>query len=301
LGWRPDGPDEAFFNWKHDENVFGESPMWVAEAADGEIVGVRILLRWRFRDESGKFLSATRAVDTATDPDWQGKGIFSSLTRGALSDLAEEGVDFVFNTPNDKSLPGYLKMGWCKVGRLPVVARLGSLRALARIGTARTAAELWSEPVDAGEPAPELFLDHGGMEKLLSCVGRPGRLATDRSPAFYSWRYRFAPLHYRVFPLGDSLPDGVIVFRLRRRGDALEAAVCDVVAPAGARLRGAFREIARMTGADYLLGSASSAGPGAGFVRAVGMGPVVTWRPVNRAGVPTMPELRLALGDIELF
>jgi GNAT superfamily N-acetyltransferase len=301
LGWRPDAPDEAFFIWKHDENAFGESPTWVAETPDGAIVGVRVLLRWRFRDGSGKLLSAVRAVDTATDPDWQGRGIFSALTRGALPDLAHEGVDFVFNTPNDKSMPGYLKMGWSKVGKVPVVARLGSARGLSRMGRARTAAELWSEPVDAGESATEMFLDHGSVEKLLACVPRPEKLTTDRSPAFFSWRYRFAPLHYRAFPLGDSLPDGVIVFRVRRRGGALEAAVCDVVAPPGARLWSAFREISRQTGADYLLASASSAGPGAGFVRALGVGPVLTWRPINRAGVPAMSELGLALGDVELF
>lgn len=301
LGWRSDGPDEAFFLWKHDQNVFGESPMWVAEAPDGAIVGARILLRWRFRDGDGNPVSAARAVDTATDADWRGRGIFSALTRGALQDLADEGVDFVFNTPNDKSLPGYLKMGWSRVGKVPVVARLGSVRSLGRMGTARTAAELWSEPVDAGEPAAEIFEDHGSVEKLLACIRRPGKVTTERSPAFFSWRYRLAPLHYRAFLMGDSLSDGMVVFRVRRRGGALEAAVCDVLAPPGAGLRTAFGEIARRTGADYLLASASSAGLGAGFLPAVGVGPVLTWRPINRAGIPAMSDLSLALGDVELF
>ncbi|MCA1846727.1 MAG: GNAT family N-acetyltransferase [Actinobacteria bacterium] len=301
LGWRSDAPDEAFFMWKHDENAFGDSPAWVAQTPDGAIIGVRVLLRWCFRDERGKALSAVRAVDTATHPDWQGKGVFSALTRGALPELGQEGVDFVFNTPNDKSLPGYLKMGWSKVGKVPVATRLGSIGALRRVGGARSAAELWSEPVDAGEAATETFLDHGGVEKLLARTRWPEKLRTDRSPAFFSWRYSFAPLHYRAFPLGDSLPDGVIVFRVRRRGSAREAAVCDVVAPPGARLRSAFGEIARQTGADYLLASASSAGLAAGFIPAVGLGPVLTWRPVNRAGIPAMSDLGLALGDIELL
>ena len=301
LGWSPDGPDEAFFAWKHEENAFGESPSWVAEASDGTLIGLRVFLRWRFRDERGNSLSAVRAVDTATHPDWRGQGVFSALTLGALPDLAHEGVDFVFNTPNDKSMPGYLKMGWSKVGRVPVVARLGAVGALSRLRHARTAAEIWSEPVDAGEPAAETFRDHGSVEALLARVRRPGRLTTDRSAAFLSWRYRFAPLHYRAFPLGDSLSDGVIVFRARRRGRSLEATVCDVVTPPGARLRSAFRQIARQIGADYLLASASSAGPATGFVPAVGLGPVLTWRPINRAGIPAMSDAALVLGDIELF
>jgi hypothetical protein len=262
---------------------------------------VRVFLRWRFRDDHGEDLSAVRAVDTATHPDWRGKGIFSMLTLGALPDLADDGVDFVFNTPNDKSMPGYLKMGWSTIGKVPVAASLASLRSLGRLRGARTAANLWSEPVEVGVPAAEVFADHEEVETLLAIAGRPERFATDRTPAFLSWRYRFEPLHYRALRLGDSLSDGVIVFRVRRRGRALEATVCDVVAPPGAHLRDAFRHIARQAGVDYLLASASSAGPAAGFVPAIGLGPVLTWKPVKRSGIPAMADLALVLGDIELF
>ena len=236
LGWSPNAPDEAFFTWKHDDNAFGESPSWVAEASDGMLVGLRVFLRWGFRDSLGHSVSGVRAVDTVTHPDWRGRGVFSALTLGALPDLADEGVAFVFNTPNDKSRPGYLKMGWAKVGKVAVVVRLGSIRGLGRLHRARTSAELWSEPVDAGVSAAEAFGDHDGVEALLAHARRPGGLTTDRSAAFLSWRYRFGPLHYRAFPLGDSLSDGVIVFRARRRGGALEVTVCDVVAPPGTRV-----------------------------------------------------------------
>ncbi|MCA1842555.1 MAG: GNAT family N-acetyltransferase, partial [Actinobacteria bacterium] len=198
LGWSSGGREEAFFAWKHDDNTFGESPSWVAEAPDGTLIGLRVFMRWRFRDQRGTAVSAVRAVDTATHPDWRGKGVFSTLTRQALPDLADEGVDLVFNTPNEKSMPGYLKMGWSKVGRVPVVARPGSFKSLGRLRRARTSAELWSEPVDVGESAAETFRDHTAVERPLAAAERPGRFATERTPAFLSWRYRFEPLHYRV-------------------------------------------------------------------------------------------------------
>jgi GNAT superfamily N-acetyltransferase len=301
LGWSPQDPDEAFFTWKHDDNAFGESPTWVAEAPDRTLIGLRVFLRWRFRDQGGKAVSAVRAVDTATHPDWRGKGVFSTLTLSAIPDLADDGVDLVFNTPNDKSMPGYLKMGWSKVGKVPVVARLGSLPSLSRLRRARTAAELWSEPVAIGQPAAEALGDHRAVEALLVGARWPEKFATDRTPDFLGWRYRFEPLHYRVLHLGDSLSKGVIIFRARRRGGALEATVCDVIAPRGARLGSAFRHIAGQIGADYLLASASSAGPGAGFLPAVGLGPTLTWKPIKRTGIPAMADLGLVLGDIELF
>jgi hypothetical protein len=93
----------------------------------------------------------------------------------------------------------------------------------------------------------------------------------------------------------------VIVFRARRRGGALEATVCDVIAPPGTRLGSAFRHIARQVGADYLVASGSSAGLASGFLPAAGLGPVLTWKPINRTGVPAMADLGLVLGDIELF
>ena len=117
LGWKPQDPNAAFFSWKHDDNAFGASPMWVAADEADRIVGVRAFMRWRFATPNGGRIEMVRAVDTATHPDAMGQGIFRRLTLGALPALADMGVDAVFNTPNDKSRPGYLKMGWQIVGR----------------------------------------------------------------------------------------------------------------------------------------------------------------------------------------
>ena len=45
--------------------------------------------------------------------------MFTKLTMHGLAAMQADGVDFVFNTPNSQSRPGYLKMGWREVGRLP--------------------------------------------------------------------------------------------------------------------------------------------------------------------------------------
>src|SRR5687768_822241 len=101
---------ERFWLWKHVENPFGVSPVIIA-VADGKIVGVRAFMRWAWADETER-IEAVRAVDTATHPEFQGKGIFSKLTKALLKDCEEKGIRLVYNTPNSQSLPGYLKMGW---------------------------------------------------------------------------------------------------------------------------------------------------------------------------------------------
>ena len=65
----------------------------------------------------------SRAVDTATLPEWRGKGVFSRLTMRLVEQMQNEGVSFVYNTPNGKSMPGYLKMGWAPVTRIPLWIR----------------------------------------------------------------------------------------------------------------------------------------------------------------------------------
>ena len=121
LSWDDDPRFEALYDWKHRRNAFGPSPSWVALDA-GRVVGFRALLRWEF-ERGATIIRAVRPVDTATHPEYQGRGIFTRLTLHALDELRQEGVTLVFNTPNDQSRPGYLKMGWVPVGRLPAIAR----------------------------------------------------------------------------------------------------------------------------------------------------------------------------------
>ena len=154
LGWDDDPRNRALFEWKHHHNPFGRSPTWVAEQ-DGELIGFRTFLRWSWSGPGGIVRPAVRAVDTATHPEHQGRGIFTRLTLGALDELADQGSEFVFNTPNSQSRPGYLRMGWRTLGRVPLAVRAGS-GAVPRLLAARRPADKWSEPLDVGEPAGDV-------------------------------------------------------------------------------------------------------------------------------------------------
>jgi GNAT superfamily N-acetyltransferase len=306
LGWRPDDPNDAFFRWKHHDNPAGVSPMWVACAGE-RLVGFRTFLRWRFRLGDGRSASAVRAVDTATHPDFQGQGIFSRLTLGALDELRDEGVDFVFNTPNDQSRPGYLKMGWQVVGRVPITTRPRGPGALVRTVRSRVPAEKWSIDTPAGIPAEEALADDHELDRLLAATEAASAreastepaISTDRTPAHLRWRYRFGPLHYRAVVARGGPAAGLAVFRVRRRGAATEAVLCELLAPDGA---GALiTEIARATGADHVI-AAGSPPTGARMVPVPRQGPILTWRAVAPDAVaPPLTAWRLTMGDVELF
>ena len=105
------------FAWKHFDNPFGRSLAVVAES-DDLIVGLRAFMRWDLVTPAGDTLRCVRAVDTATHPDYQRRGIFRRLTEETLELALAENMDLVFNTPNEKSGAGYLSMGWTKSGLL---------------------------------------------------------------------------------------------------------------------------------------------------------------------------------------
>jgi GNAT superfamily N-acetyltransferase len=286
------------FAWKHEENAFGRSPAWVAVDGD-RIAGFRVLMPWEFV-EHGEVVRAVRAVDTATHPDYQGRGIFTSLALHAIDELRGD-VAFVFNTPNDQSRPGYLKMGWQVVGRVPTAVRPTGWRGLARIATARVPAERWSAPSDAGVPATDVLGDEAALARLVRSQPTPDALRTRLSPAFLRWRYGTPLLSYRAVAAPGGVQDGVAFFRIRRRGEAREAALCDVIAAGGdAGVVGDLtRAVTRAADADYVIRLGGGLFPPGGLVRLPGQGPLLTWRAVSARRAPDAWDL--TLGDIELF
>ncbi|CAN5846768.1 hypothetical protein BH23ACT1_BH23ACT1_02380 [soil metagenome] len=301
LGWVPDAQHRRFFAWKHEENAFGSSAAWTAMDGD-RVVAFRSFLRWELEDGE-QVRRAVRAVDTATHPDYRRRGLFSRLTHRGLEDLQAEGVDLVFNTPNEQSRPGYLKMGWKVVApQLPVLFRPRGPGALLRLARARVPAEKWSLPTSAGLSAPDVLCERSALEGLLAtCTPGPG-LRTRRSADYLAWRYGFGPLAYRAELAGAGVEDGMVVFRLRRRGAALEAAVCELLVPGGEPqiARSLLRRMLAASGADYAVRLGGPGVPRLGYLPLVGQGPTLVARDV--AGGPLLPTAwQLSLGDVELF
>lgn len=284
LRWPEDPRNRQLFRWKHLTNPFGPSPMWVATASR-RIVGFRAMMRWQFRAPTGRVFRAVRAVDTATHPDFQRQGIFSALNSLAIGALTAEGVDFVFNTPNTESLPGYLKQGWTDLGPVPIVARPAGLRGALAMPSAMGRAEKWSEPLELG-------VDPSTATPLATQVAT--RLETELSPSFLAWRYGGGPVRYRALTEAGA---GLVV-RVRRRGKARELVVAaswgtEVVV---AKL---LREALASSRASYAVATATMPGRGA-MLPVPRVGPHLTVRALA-SQPPTLSELALQLGDVELF
>jgi hypothetical protein len=221
--------------------------------------------------------------------------LFTKLTMHGLAAMKAEGVHFVFNTPNSQSRPGYLKMGWREVGRLPASVTFPGPAGAVAAARSRVPAERWSQPLEVGVPVGE-WLDGGGVGDRWPVATDVREIRTRLDDEFLRWRYDTPLLGYRVVDDGET----AIVVRSRRRGEALELAVVAVFGDQrkGDRLS---RRVAKDAGVSYAIRLGQAQMSSSMTVPLPGGGPILTWRAVNDRGEPPLANWALTLGDIELF
>lgn len=212
---------EALWQWKHEQNPFGPSYILVAEE-DNQLIGVRAFMQWEWV-RNGKIYKAVRAVDTATHPDFQGKGIFKKLTLQQVESCRQQGVLFVFNTPNQQSRPGYLKMGWIAQGRMPLKCKL--LRPFSIVRARLFDKGKYTRLED--DPSPFQKWTHDILNIPDNYVQQPGQLATVFSPQYISWRYANNPLFtYNYFTDQEQF---LLISRIKRHAYGKELRLVDFV------------------------------------------------------------------------
>jgi predicted N-acetyltransferase YhbS len=313
----------AMWRWKHLTSPFG--PSYVRVACDGDkVVGMRAFMRWGFK-AGGQRLRAVRAVDTATHPDYRRMGIFSRLTSQVVEDVRADGAHFIFNTPNNDVLPGYLKLGWRQVARIhPMLKVLNypgfsiglARRRLAHPADRHLAPELFFR--EAPTPVLSLLQQRPGMERLLQqdvqSRGTSRSIHTQRSWDYLHWRYGQHPTipYYAVFVQDNGYLQGCVIFRTNTRYGMKEVVLSEMLLaePREDLCNALLRRLRDSLRADYLITYFAPKS----FHRAALES--LKFRPVPRQGMnftsmTLAPDLPLApqemaswdlvMGDLELF
>jgi N-acetylglutamate synthase-like GNAT family acetyltransferase len=287
-----------YFVWKHYKNPFGESQVILARE-EGKIIGVRAFMKWNWT-RAGNTITTVRAVDTATDPVHQGKGIFKKLTMQAVHDCTQAGVPFVFNSPNTMSMPGYLKMGWMSSGRLPLFVGLGSI--FPRFHHKGLEEELVSRfnIVEALDKLPSSWV-HATEGDIYH---------TPLSKAYLDWRYRACP----VVRYGAVIESGKFgfVFRLKKWKWMLECRICEVWMEPGCKeeeIRRALKKMLTELRPVLVTCAASPAYESKrnqpfGMIGPIARGPIITLRTLAQTNLDSFRHFARwmpSLGSIELF
>lgn len=288
-----------FWNWKHESNVVGPSyGIALTEADTGLLASLRVFMRFRFKSGGESEFEAVRAVDTATHPTHQGKGLFRHLTEALIADAQSKGASFVFNTPNSNSLPGYLRMGWELVEAWPLQVRW----------MRHSPGKVASTPI----ASPEAFRKEIGLEELLSKFDSLlEKLRIPKTVSYLSWRYGGHPSGiYRLISLrehGRLL--GLAILRLRERNHLKEVMICELLFDEPENVRRLIHEVVGSGLGHYIV----ACFPGqqelrralreSGFLRLPMKEIPFTVLPLNAMGASCVnPEnWHLSTGDLELF
>jgi len=294
----------AYWQWKHLQNPFGVSPVLLAFEGD-RMIGLRAFLLWQFSYQ-GKIIRAYRAVDTATHPEYQGKGIFKKLTLEMLNLLTTREPAFIFNTPNHKSMPGYLKMGWQVAGKTPLLVKIHPLNMLQHV--VKSAGSLPPAAVpDVLPPA------------VVACVNawklhQREYLTTDYTESYLRWRYGHVPaLRYGLQWAEQDEGSCAIFYRIKATGRMRELRITDLFYTgknAKAAVRHAVRQLVKTHQPDVTTvlndaqGNVKKVLPG-GFFSATSRGLTITMRQLNDPQLAALAHNQqrwnVSAGTLELF
>lgn len=281
---------EELWKWKHIANPFGESPMILAES-DGKIIAVRAFLRWEFL-QNEKIVKACRAVDTAVHPDYQGKGLFTGLTLQLIEEIKLLGIDFIYNTPNVQSMPGYEKMGWTKWGKLP-------LKLVFNLSLSKNTEE------------PKLA-DWESISELVSQIEslkNIGSGQTNLVKGYLDWRYRLCPLISYSFLTDEK--SFLMIYRIKEGKMGRELRIDDlfVLREFGSseqkELHTMLSKAQKQHSVNYTsfsgLAYNAQSNLNLGILPILAIGPMVTFRTVNPEVDPHSYDWKWSLGDLEVF
>ena len=98
------GYSKEYFEHKFIRNIYGASVLEVVYVDDNPSAARAL---WR-NDLDGR--EAYQPGDTCVLDNCRGKGVFTEMTMRSIAMLPKDAI--IYNFPNHKSYPGYMKMGW---------------------------------------------------------------------------------------------------------------------------------------------------------------------------------------------
>jgi len=147
---------------------------------------------------AGERRLAVQSLDTLTDRDFRGKGLFVRLAEATYERAANEGAACVYGFPNGNSAPGFFgKLGWRSLDPIPFLIRpLRSRYVAARLklaGAARLLPDVRLAPrspprVPSGATLVEVDRFDERFTDLWTDFARDIGVAVDRDAAYLNWR-----------------------------------------------------------------------------------------------------------------
>lgn len=102
-----------WFRWKFEQSPYGKAIL--ACAFDGDVVAGNVTMGIGVATANGKLVKYALSYETYVNPKYQGKGLFKKLISVVDEECKKQGISFIYNFPNNKSLPGFIRLGYIPI------------------------------------------------------------------------------------------------------------------------------------------------------------------------------------------
>ncbi|HRG87420.1 MAG TPA: GNAT family N-acetyltransferase [Chitinophagales bacterium] len=188
----------SFWQWRYNDNPFCDHKM-IYSMYDGDLMVGHYAVSPVYMKINGQQVLNALSMTTMTHPNYNGKGIFTTLAGKLYADIHNQfGVEAVYGFPNLNSHYGLVqKLAWHNVSAVPVL-QLSTLRL----------AEIKKEDYRIAKTFTQ---QHSNV--LTNYYDAP--FGTNRSLKYLEWRYIKNPdNHYYIIELADSAELSFVVIKI---------------------------------------------------------------------------------------
>ena len=219
-----DASEKEFVDWGYFKNPAGNAIIKIAKNENNEVVGQYILTIMRI-EVFGKVEKATLSLNTLTNKEYSGQGIFTTLSENAYSTCSAEGYAFTYGYPNQNSYPGFVnKLKFTKIHEVPLLVYPCNLRSLVKKKLSKHFAcfvpNLFFKLKTREYSANIIEIKQNDLDLIDAfweeIKGKYPIILT-RDKTYFQWRYFDIPMRkYRVFAYKkDARIMGYIVLTIR--------------------------------------------------------------------------------------
>lgn len=212
-----------WLKWKYFGSPYGDCIVVMAYSKEGKLAGEISFGRYEFVDE-GKVVKAIYSYQTMVHPNFQRKGLFSSLTKKVIEIAQKEKIDVIFNFPNHNSYQPFLKLNFIPLNGLKYWITPGHFSTFIK----------QFNPISLKKPFlvnkvksynPATLKTFNKIAKDINPYSLPNTLYPNRTYDFLKWRYfTHAMHHYEII----ETEMGWAIVRVGKRGTFTEVQIMEV-------------------------------------------------------------------------
>ena len=200
----------SYYDWQYRDNPHGKAIIVLAkdEEKNNSVIGIEAILPMRLIVDQEMTMAAL-SCNSAIDPAYRKKGIFSELISSIQNESIKKGISCIYGVANDKSVNSFIQKGSIEISNLPLLVRPLRLSKYfdPPISTLLQIFDgIWKIKRNTNsEVVPFTNQYNAEFDILIEKVSKRASVIQKRDKNFLQWRYGNHPTRkYQTFVLNEN-------------------------------------------------------------------------------------------------